>query len=574
MQKRILVLHIGVILVFVAIISRLFYWQVIKAKDLSKQAKSQHELGQNVQAPRGNILANDGSWLSARSDAFLLYAELPNLTDSPKTIANKIAPFLIEEPDENQDKKQLFLEEVNRIQNLLESKESVWVVIKRRLTPEVKSNIEALGIPGLGFERTDVRVYPEASSAAHLLGFVGKQEDGSDTGYFGLEGYYNLSLQGKPGFFEHEKDALGKPINVGDIKEISAIGGVDLLTNIDKTIQMYAERELKEGLEKYSASSGTVIVMNPNDGGIVAMSSFPSYDPAKYWGYSEDLFRNPAVSYGFEPGSVFKIFVMASALDSKSVKPDTICDVCDGPYIVDKYSIETWNNEYYPDSTMTNVIVHSDNVGMSFVSDKMGADLLYDYLQKFGFGNVTGIDLQGEFTPEIREKGTWNIVDLATASFGQGIAVTPIQLIKAAAIIANGGVDVSPQVVNKLQGPGWVYDIKPQIGERVISEQAAKDITAMMVEAAKNGEAKWTSLKGFKVAGKTGTAQIPIAGHYDAEKTIASFIGFAPADNPKFVMLVTLQEPQSSPWASETAAPLWFSIAKDLFSYYKIQPSE
>jgi len=223
---------------------------------------------------------------------------------------------------------------------------------------------------------------------------------------------------------------------------------------------------------------------------------------------------------------------------------------------------------------MTNVIVHSDNVGMSFVSDKMGADLLYDYLQKFGFGNVTGIDLQGEFTPEIREKGTWNIVDLATASFGQGIAVTPIQLIKAAAIIANGGVDVSPQVVNKLQGPGWVYDIKPQIGERVISEQAAKDITAMMVEAAKNGEAKWTSLKGFKVAGKTGTAQIPIAGHYDAEKTIASFIGFAPADNPKFVMLVTLQEPQSSPWASETAAPLWFSIAKDLFSYYKIQPSE
>ena len=570
MQKRISFLHFGVILVFIAIILRLFYWQIIKAKDLSKQAKSQHELSEDIQAPRGNILANDGSWLSARADAYILYAEIPNLKDSSKTVANKIAPFLIEDSED----KGLLLEEVNRIQSLLDKKETVWTILAKRLTPEVKSNIEALHIDGLGFERMDIRVYPEASSAAHLLGFVGKQEDGSDIGYFGLEGYYNLSLQGKSGFFEHEKDALGELINVDDIKEVSAIGGVDLLTNINKTVQMYVEKELKEGIEKYSASSGTVIVMNPKDGAIVAMSSFPSYEPDKYWNYSNDLFKNPAISFSFEPGSVFKIFIMASALDSKTIKPDTICDVCDGPYKVDKYYIETWNNEYYPDSTMTDVIVHSDNVGMSFVSSKMGSDLLYDYLKKFGFGNVTGIDLQGEFSPEIREKDNWNIVDLATASFGQGIAVTPIQLIKAGAIIANGGIEVTPQVVDKLQGEGWVYDIKPQIGQRIIGEQAAKDITAMMVEAAKNGEAKWTSLRGFNVAGKTGTAQIPIAGHYDDEKTIASFIGFAPSDNPKFVMLVTLQEPQSSPWASETAAPLWFSIAKDLFKYYKIQPNE
>jgi len=570
MQKRISFLHFGVILVFIAIILRLFYWQIIKAKDLSKQAKSQHELSEDIQAPRGNILANDGSWLSARADAYILYTEIPDLKDSSKTIANKIAPFLIEDSED----KGLLLEEVNRIQSLLDKKETVWTILTKRLTPEVKSNIEALHIDGLGFERMDIRVYPEASSAAHLLGFVGKQEDGSDIGYFGLEGYYNLSLQGKSGFFEHEKDALGELINVDDIKEVSAIGGVDLLTNINKTVQMYVEKELKEGIEKYSASSGTVIVMNPKDGAIVAMSSFPSYEPDKYWNYSNDLFKNPAISFSFEPGSVFKIFVMASALDSKTIKPDTICDVCDGPYKVDKYYIETWNNEYYPDSTMTDVIVHSDNVGMSFVSSKMGPDLLYDYLKRFGFGNVTGIDLQGEFSPEIREKDNWNIVDLATASFGQGIAVTPIQLIKAGAIIANGGIEVTPQVVDKLQGEGWVYDIKPQTGQRVISEQAAKDVTAMMVEAAKNGEAKWTSLRGFNVAGKTGTAQIPIAGHYDDEKTIASFIGFAPSDNPKFVMLVTLQEPQSSPWASETAAPLWFSIAKDLFKYYKIQPNE
>lgn len=568
MQKRIQFLYLTVILIFLAITFRLFYWQIIEAKYLSKQAKSQHEMGEDIQAPRGNILASDGSWLAARGDAYILYADVPNLKDNPKNIANKIAPFLVEDSENKQE----ILEEVIRIQDLLEKKQTVWIPIKKRIKSDFKANLEALKIDGLGFERMDMRVYPEASAAAHILGFVGKKEDGSDVGYFGLEGYYDLSLQGKPGFFEQEKDALGKPISVGDIKEISAIGGVDLLTHIDKTIQISVEKELLKGIEKYSASGGNVIVMDPNNGGILAMSSYPSYDPDKYWEYSDDLFKNPVVSDSFEPGSVFKIFVMSSALDSESVKVDSICDECDGPFKVDKYYIETWDKKYYPDSTMTDIIVHSDNVGMAFVSKQIGADKLYDYLTRFGFGKASGIDLQGEFSPEIRKKGTWNIVDLATSSFGQGIAVTPIQLIKAGAIIANGGIDVVPQVVDKLQGLGWVYDIKPQMGDRVISEQTSKDITAMMVEAAKKGEAKWTFLKGFKVAGKTGTAQIPIAGHYDEEKTIASFIGFAPADNPKFVMLVTLKEPKSSPWASETAAPLWYSIAKDLFSYFKIQP--
>ena len=568
MLKRIYILNIGVFLVFLAIVLRLFYWQVIKGKSLSIQARNQHELGKDIQAPRGNILANDGSWLAARSDAYVLYAEIPNLKDSPKNIANKLALLFVEDSSD----KEALLNEVERIQEILSRKEVNWIAIKKRIDPKLKSNIEALKIDGLGFENIDIRVYPEASAAAHLLGFVGKQEDGSDIGYFGLEGYYNSSLQGKQGFFEHEKDALGEMITINDSKEISAIKGVDLVTHIDKTIQLMVEEELKKGIERYSAREGTVIVMNPKNGGILAMSSFPSYDPDKYWDYSDEYFKNQTISSGFEPGSVFKIFIMASALDSESVKPDTICDVCDGPYKVDKYFIETWDKKYFPDSNMTDVIVHSDNVGMSFVSSKMGADLLYDYLDKFGFGKPTGIDLQGEFSPKLREKGTWNIVDLATASFGQGIAVTPIQLIKAAAVIANEGVDVSPQVVDKLQKDAWVHDIKPEIGQRVISKKAAKDITAMMVEAAKKGEAKWTFLKGFKVAGKTGTAQIPISGHYDQDKTIASFIGFAPSNDPKFVMLVMLREPQSSPWASETAAPLWFSMAKDLFSYFRIQP--
>jgi len=263
---------------------------------------------------------------------------------------------------------------------------------------------------------------------------------------------------------------------------------------------------------------------------------------------------------------------MAAALDAGVVEPDTKCDICDGALKVDKYFIETWNKKYYPESTMTDVIVHSDNVGMSFVSQKMGYDLMYDYLEKFGIGSLTGIDLQGESSVQLRKKGTWNIVDLVTSSFGQGIATTPIQMLRASSVVANKGVMVTPKVVKAIELDGWQQDVKNEEKVRVISKEASEKMTSIMVESARHGEAQWTNLKGFSVAGKTGTAQIPIAGHYDAEKTIASFVGFAPANNPKFIMLVTLKEPQSSQWASETAAPLWYSIARDLFIFFGIQP--
>jgi stage V sporulation protein D (sporulation-specific penicillin-binding protein) len=568
MRSRIKLIAAFFLAFFVLLVIRLAYWQLVKGGDLSSQARNQYESQNVISAPRGNILVNDKTWLVARGEAFLVFAEVPKIKLSPKEIANKLAPFFLE----NADDKITLLQEIDRIETLLKKKGLVWVPLKQKIAPDVKANIEALNIEGIGFERVEDRIYPEASAAAHLLGFVGKDVEGKDIGYFGLEGYYNSALTGKPGMNKEEKDAKGRTLTIGDTQEISAIGGVDLLTNVDKTIQLLIERKLKEGVEKYGASGGTIIVMNPQNGAILAMTSYPSFDPRTYWEYGDEYFKNPAISFTFEPGSVFKIVVMASALDAGVVKPDTKCDICTGAYKVDKYLIETWNRKYHPDSTMQDVIVNSDNVGMVYVANKMGADLLYDYLNKFGLGRLTGIDLQGEVTPKLREKGTWNVVDLATASFGQGIAVTPMQMIKAAAIIANGGLNVTPKVVNKLMGKDWEEEIKTVDGERVISKQAAKEMTAIMVEAARNGESKWTSLQGFKVAGKTGTAQIPISGHYDAEKTIASFIGFAPADNPKFIMFVSLKEPKTSTWASETAAPLWYSIARELFTYLGIQP--
>src|SRR4030042_2001555 len=369
-----------------------------------------------------------------------------------------------------------------------------------------------------------------------------------------------------------EEDATGNPIAVGSLKEITAVGGVDLLTYVDKGLQLNLDDKLREGIEKYGASGGTAIIMDPKTGGIIAMSSYPSYDPQKYYEFGDEFFVNPAISLSFEPGSVFKVLVMASALDAEVVKPDTKCDICQGSVRIDKYTIQTWHSEYHPNSEMTDVIVNSDNVGMVYIGQKLGIERMYEYLSSFGIGEKTGIDLQGEMSPALRNKENWGLIDLATASFGQGVAVTPIQMVRAVGPIAKEGVLLTPQVVDKIVGEDWEEDIRFSMGKRIISVNAAKETTSMMVEAAQRGESKWTNVTGFRVAGKTGTEQIPIEGHYDSEKQIASFIGFAPFEDPKFVMLVTLHQPTSSPWASETAAPLWYTIAKDLFVHYVIQP--
>lgn len=545
------------LLLFLGLAIRLIYWQVIKGSELSSEAQSQYNSNIVTSAPRGNILARDGSFLVIRADVWRLLANSNLLKNSPASISSKIAPILGVDTVE--------------LQEQLE-KTGSYNLIADKVDRDAKSNIEAMKIPGISFEPEEIRFYPEASSAAQLLGFLGKDTDGGNLGYFGLEGYYNLPLSGKPGFLGREQDVRGAPILLGGSKEISAVRGVDLVTSVDKRIQIAAEEKLHDGITKYGASGGSVTVMNPYSGEILAMASEPSFDPREYQKYNDSLFKNPVISNSFEPGSIFKVLIMSAALDAGVVTPDTECDICSGPLSIDKYQIKTWNNKYRPNSTMTDVIVDSDNVGMAFAGQKLGADGLYDYLAKFGIGKKTGIDLQGEAAPAMRERGTWNSVDLATASFGQGIAVTGIQMVRAVSAIANGGYLVSPRVVASVRGDGWEEEIKPDVPKKVIGSEAAAEMTQMMVAAANLGEAKWTKIPGYNVAGKTGTAQIPISGHYDPTNTNHSFIGFAPVGKPKFVMLVTLQSPQSSPWAAETAAPLWYSIARELFPYLRIQP--
>ncbi len=571
MQTKMRIVLVAFFLLFFVLAIRLSYWQVVMGQALSQKAQGQYDSSTVTQAPRGNILASDGSFWVLRNTVWQISANPRLVTQKPQSVAGALAPFLVDDKTNMAS----VSAESQRITSLLSRTNTSWVPVAKKIPDAVKKNIQALDIDGLDFTEQESRFYPEASSAAQLLGFVGKDEGGSDIGYFGLEGYYNLPLSGKPGFVGQEKDAKGVPILLGGNKEVSAIKGVDITTSIDKRIQLLVEKNLTDGIVKYGAIGGSVTVMDPFNGEIMAMASLPSFDPQKYWQYNNSLFKNPVISDTFEPGSIIKPVVMAAALDGNFVEPDTKCDICSGPLNVDGYQIKTWNNKYKPDITMTEVIVESDNVGMSFVGQKMGADTLYNYLQKFGIGLVSGIDLQGESAPSLRKKGTWSNVDLDTASFGQGVAVTGIQMIRAVAAIANGGYLPNPHVVKQIEGDGWEEKTDALAPKRIISQKAADEAAQMMVDAANLGEAKWTKIPGFdNVAAKTGTAQIPVAGHYDATKTNHSFIGFAPVGRPRFVMLVTLQSPTISPWAAETAAPVWYSIARDIFPYLGIQPGE
>ncbi len=556
---------------FLGLIVRLSYWQIVMGKALSETARGQYNSSTVTTAPRGNILSTDGSFWVLRNSVWKITANPKVITDAPNSIAGKLAPFIAD----NKDNVASVSAETQKITSLLSKKNVSWVLLGSKVSDAVKKNVQALGIKGIGFEEEAGRFYPEASSAAQIMGFVGKDEAGDDIGYFGLEGYYNLPLSGKPGFLGQEKDAKGVPILLGGSKEVTAIKGVDIITSIDKRIQLLIEKNLADGIEKYGAVGGSVTVIDPFTGEILAMASLPSFDPARYWNYSNQLFKNPVISDTFEPGSIIKPIVMAAGLDGDFVEPDTKCDICDGPLNIDEFQIKTWNNKYSPGITMNDTIIHSDNIGMSFVGMKMGADTLYNYYQKFGIGLPTGVDLQGEVAPALRKKGSWSKVDLYTATFGQGVAVTGIQMVRAMSVIANGGLLPSPHVVSEIRGDGWKEKINLPSGPRVISQKSAEEVSRMMLDAANLGESKWAKIPGYdNIAAKTGTAQIPVAGHYDLTKTNHSFIGFAPVSHPKFVMLVTLQSPSTSPWAAETAAPVWYSIARELFPYLGVQPGQ
>ncbi len=543
---------------FAVIVVRLFYWQVVKAQELYLLGQSQYGTTIKIIPKRGEIKTSDGFPIVADKISFLLFANPKEIKDKKKVIDS--------------------LSQVTDIDIASVSAElsldRFWVPLKL-VSPEDKEKIDKLKLSGIGFEKQYSRFYPEASMAAHLLGFVGKDNLGEDKGYFGVEGYYDRLLKGKQGIAVQIQDANGRPILAATNSNVEAVDGSSLILNINRSVQFIAEEKLKEGIDKYRASGGMVGIMEPKTGNIIAMASFPSFSPSSYQDYSDSLYKNPFISNIYEPGSTFKPLVMSGALDSKLVKPETRCPICTGPVEVGGYEIHTWNDKYYKDENIIEIIQRSDNVGMVYVAEKLGVDRMVKYLTRFGVGDTTGVDLQGEVSSKLSPKNNWYPVDLVTKGFGQGISITPIELLDAFSAIANKGIRMEPHVVAAVQTPdGKTIKIFPKVLGSPISEETAKVMTEILVNAVNRGEASWARLKGYRIAGKTGTASIPIKGYYATDQTIASFIGFAPADDPKFVMLVILDRPTASIYGSETAAPIFFDIAKDLLLYYGISPSE
>lgn len=578
-MDRLKVFEITIFIIAIVLIARLFYWQFLADIEKSESLGVENE----IPATQGQIFTSDGFPLVTNQQAFLVFGKPQSLDKKAEDIAKLISPELISEKfttlsanvseEQTRQKTEEIEKKTKEISDRLSKNSLLWVLLGRKVPLENKQKIEELNLKGIGFENDNKRFYPEASLAAHVLGFVGSDKFGRDTGYFGLEGYYNRQLRGKPGRASVDVDPLGIPILIGNYREIEPKDGSSLYLTIDRTIQFMVEKKLEEAVSRYGAKDGTVIISDPKTGNIIAMATYPNYGPAFFNEYDEKFFNNPAVADTYEPGSTFKVVTMAAALDASAVSPSDKCPVCASSRQIGGFEISTWNKKYYPNSTMTEIIQHSDNVGMSYVGEKLGLDKFYSYISKFGFGQKTGIDLQEEATGVIRNKGDWRPIDLVTASFGQGIAVTPIQIVQAVGTIANGGTLMHPKIVSKIASFDKEEMIKPEKGDQVISPKTAAQITEMMVNAVDKGEAQAFKPKGYRIAGKTGTAQIPVAGHYDSNKTIASFVGFAPANDPRFVMLVRFTEPTSSQFGSETAAPTFFSIAKELFNYFSI-PAE
>jgi len=473
--------------------------------------------------------------------------------EDPQEVANHLSPLL-----------DLSLEE---LVSVLDS-DKPYALLRKRVSKEVGDAIASLDFAGIYLEPKLRRKYPDGGLAAHLLGFVNLDSDGG----YGLEGYYDLLLKGASNILEGRAYYRGEAVPYVFPQLPLPQDGTHLVLTLDRNIQYLVEQELARAVVQYQADGGTIIVMNPKTGAILAMANYPSYDPNRFFEVPMALYLNPAVSGQYEPGSVFKIITMAAGLDAGIITPDsTFYD--SGEITVGGITI--WNPDRRAHGLvgMADILAYSLNVGVAYVSTSMGEETFYAYLERFGCGDHTGVDLEGEVAGTVKLPGSeeWHESDLGTNSFGQGIAVTPLQMITSVAAVANRGLMMKPYVAERIVGDQGVIVTQPTEIRQVISPQTAEQLTDMLVKAVERGT-ELALVPGYDIAGKTGTAQIPVGDHYDPQLTIASFVGYAPADDPQFIALVKIDKPRLDPWGAEVAAPVFKIIAERLFVLLGIPP--
>ncbi|MEK7216317.1 MAG: penicillin-binding protein 2, partial [Chloroflexota bacterium] len=405
-------------------------------------------------------------------------------------------------------------------------------------------------------------------------GLLGRDQSGLG----GVEMDYDRELAGAPGTLVYERDSLGNPIPLGFRSEVQSKPGGNLVLTLDRFVQRTIERELQAAMERHKAAGGTIIVMDPNTGAILGMASRPTFDlrkPNLSDPKSVDLMRNRAITDLYEPGSTFKVLTMAMAINEGLVTPETTY-MDGGP--VTKYGIplETWDFRHHGTQTMNQLLITSNNIGAVWVGEKVGVKRFYEYANKFGIGQPTSVGLSGEAAGQLRtpaDKDNWWPIDLATNSFGQGLSVTPLQMVTAVGSVINGGTLMRPYLVQRIETPEATRTFQPTPVRRVISEEASRTMRAMMNTIAEQGGTTSYAVPGFRIGVKTGTATIPGEGGYKTDSTIASIVGFAPYERPRAVVLVKLDAPKDSPWGSVVAGPIFSNVVRELMVYWRIAPT-
>lgn len=536
---------------------RTYNHQVVLHDWYTAQADDEHFFKKEIVPRRGDILDRNGNPLAVSVMYQSLYAYPPRVKD-PDGTAGKLAPLIGESKES--------------ILAKLQSTKS-FVSLKQKLPLEVSTKIANLSLPGTLLLQEPFRGYPEGSMAAQLLGFVGKDFQG----LAGLELSLDPDLAGEPGLLDAERDTTGSEIAIGKRELVPPKNGSDAILTIDRFIQRVAERELDAAVKENKATGGFIIVMDPKTGAILAAATNPSYDIT-----IDDVFDNtkpellkPTIATDvYEPGSVMKVITMSSALEEKLVSPDTTF-LDTGVAYVDGATIRNWDYGAHGTESMTQILINSCNIGAQWVAMKLGQDRFYRYVDAFGFGKPTGIELPGEAGGMVRTPSDplWGKIVLATNAYGQGIAVTPLQMITAVAAIANDGVLPKPMLVKAYRDGDTIREVPPVQVRRVISPETAKLITGMMVHVIEDNSLKLAVVPGYKIAGKTGTADLPTQSGYDTSVTYASQIGFAPVGDPKFIILVRIDGAPKL-YGGQVASPVFKKVAEQVLTYMKVLPSE
>jgi cell division protein FtsI/penicillin-binding protein 2 len=541
---------------------RLFQKQILESDRYLALAKQQHQTVQELPAHRGKIYAltqYGGEVVLATNQTYY------SLMVVPSQISDKDQASLILSQKTTLSKDEIYKK--------IDNNKPYLPPILEKLSYKKAQSIAKEELRGVYLIAEDYRYYPNDKLACYATGYLNSDQDGQ----YGVEQYYNEILEGNLGIIKAHKDVYGRYISIYEKEDPN--DGQDIVLSLDMTVQAKADEVISEAVEKYGARSGSIAILDPKNGEILAMAHSKSYDPNNYAREAKskgvEIFFDPTISATYEPGSIMKPIAMASALDDGVIRPETSHRF--GAW-VEVEGTKIWNSarEAYGEETMVEVLENSDNVGMVWVQQQLGKKKLHNYLQKFGFGSVTVVDLEGEADGRLLEYPyNYRDIDAASNSFGQAISATPLQMLVSYTPFINQGKLVQPHILKKrIEQNGKEYQVKTVKSEQIISSEAAEQIVDMLVSVVDNGQANLAKIPGYRVAGKTGTAQVATSDGYSETKTIHSFMGFAPADNPVFLMLVKLDHPTAARWSSLTAAPTWSSMAKFLLNYYQVQPEK